>query len=156
MDIGAEAQSTVTAIQNSITCDTSKTTIGNVPDVSSGGVSFSSINFASSSQTPLGFALSKFATASPLASTDLATMQNQLNDYLATEAGIRSTGGNLAIKVPKFFLQFQIARVQTAQGVKITDAAGTVDHQLQKVLKNAAGEKLDLLDQVTALSKVLV
>ena len=148
-------QSTVDAIQNAVTCDTGTTTIGTVPDVSSGGISFSSINFADSDQTPLQFALSKFATASPLASTDLATVQNQLNDYLATEVGIRSTGGSLAIKVPKFFLQFQVARVQTAQEVAITDPAGTVEHQLGKVLKNAAGESQDLLDQVTALSKVL-
>jgi hypothetical protein len=100
-----------------VTCDTSKTTLSGVPDVSSGGVSFSSINFATSSQTPLAFALSKFATPTDLASADLTLFQNQLNTYLATEAGIRSVGGNLAIKAPKFFLSFQISRVRASRSL---------------------------------------
>ena len=126
-----------------------------MPDVSSNSVTFSSINFAASSSTPLQFALDKFATADPLASTSLDTFQTDLNLYLATEAGIRSEGGNLAIKVPKFFLAFQVARIKTAQGVTITDPGQTVDHLLEKVTKNAAGEDQGLLDQVTALSTQL-
>ena len=124
--------------------------------MSSGGVSFSSVDFASSSQTPLQFALSTFATESPLADNDLATFQQQLDVYLATEAGIRSVGGGLAIKVPKFFLQFQVSRIQTAQGNPPTAPGLQVDHLLEKVLKNAPREDQALLDQVTALSKVLV
>lgn len=98
----AEVQASVTAIQGSVTCSTTATTIDNVPDVTSGAVSFSSIDFSQSSSSPLQFALDTFATSSPLASTDLQTVQDQLNVYLATEAGLRSTGGSLAIKVPKF------------------------------------------------------
>jgi hypothetical protein len=126
-----------------------------VPDVSSNGISFSSINFASSASTPLEFALDQFATATPLDSTDLDTFQTELNLYIATEAGIRSESGNLAIKVPKFFLAFQVARIKTAQGVAITDPGQTVEHLLGKVTKNAAGESKDLLDQVTALANQL-
>jgi hypothetical protein len=115
-------------------------------------VTFSSINFAASGQSPLAFALDKFATTTPLANNNIELLQNELNVYLATEAGIRSTGGNLAIKVPKFFLQFQIARVQQAQGA-VSDVPGqTVEHQLGKVLKNAAGEDQALLDQVNQLA----
>ncbi|KAK5047122.1 hypothetical protein LTR84_007065 [Exophiala bonariae] len=150
----AETADVAAVIQGGITCGTAKT-IGNVPDVSSGGVSFSSINFATSSSTPLKFALDTFATANPLASTNLATFQTDLNLYLATEAGIRSEGGNLAIKVPKFFLAFQVARIKTAQGIAITDPGQTVEHLLEKVTKNAAGESKALLDQVVALSTQL-
>lgn len=144
-----------TEIAPRVTCDSSATTIGNVPDVTSGGVSFSSINFAESTDTPLQFALNTFATADPVADSDLATFTAQQDVYQATEAGIRSTGGSLAIKVPKFFLSFQIARIKTAQGTAITDPGQTVEHLLGKVTKNAAGESQDLLDQVTALSTQL-
>ena len=74
-----------------------------------------------------------------------------MNTYLATEAGLRSVSGSLAIKVPKFFIQFQIARVNNATGVAV-DEAGTVEHQLGKVVKNAAGESQGLIDQVNTLA----
>jgi hypothetical protein len=153
----AEVQDTVDAIQGAVTCDTSKTTLSKVPDVVSGGISFSSINFADSALTALNFALTTFATpaAGDLASADLATFQSQLNTYLATEAGIRSVGGSLAIKVPKFFLSFQIARILTAQGVTITDPGQTVEHLLGKVIKNAGGESQATKDKVTALASFL-
>lgn len=145
----------VTDIKSTIKCTANTKTISNVPDVTSNGVSFSSINFATSKQTPLQFALSKFATKAPLASNDLAKFEDELNVYLATEAGIRSVGGSLAIKVPKFFLEFQVSRIQTAQGNASTNPALTVEHLLGKVLKNAAGESKALLDQVNALAKQL-
>lgn len=151
----AETQTAADALADVITCSTTTTTIDNVPDVTSGDVSFSQINFANSKDATLQFALSEFATSSPLANNDLATFQDQLNTYLATEAGIRSVSGSLAIKVPKFFLEFQLSRIQTAQGNPPTDAGLTVDHLLTKVLTNAAGQSQALLDQVTALSKVL-
>ncbi|KAH6617495.1 hypothetical protein F5144DRAFT_586633 [Chaetomium tenue] len=150
-----EVADIATNLQQRITCDNSRTTLSGVPDVSSGGVSFSSVNFASSSQTPLQFALDKFATPTPLRNADLATFQKQLDVYLATEAGIRSVGGNLGIKVPKFFLQFQVSRIQTAQGNPPTAPGAQVDHLLQKVLKNAPRESKQLLDEVTALAKTL-
>ncbi|ORY61405.1 uncharacterized protein BCR38DRAFT_440077 [Pseudomassariella vexata] len=146
-----EVADSVTAIENSITCDTSTTTISGVPDVTSGNVKFSDIDFSQSSQTPLEFALSTFATEDNLADSDLQTFQDQLNVYLATEAGIRSVAGSLAIKVPKFFLEMQISRIQTAQGNPPTAAGLQVDHLVEKVTKNAASEDQALLDQVTAL-----
>lgn len=147
-------QDSVTAIQNSVTCGTA-TTIDNVPDVTSGNVSFSNIDFSQSADTPLQFALNTFATADPVANSDLQTFQDQLNVYLATEAGLRSVGGSLAIKVPKFFLAMQVSRIQTAQGNPPTAAGQQVDHLRDKVTKNAAGEDKALLDQVTQLATVL-
>ncbi|KAH7271166.1 hypothetical protein B0J15DRAFT_205071 [Fusarium solani] len=150
-----ETSGLAASLASTVTCDTSQTTIDGVPDVSSGGVTFSSINFATSGQTPLAFSLDRFATTTPLANNDLQLFQNELNVYLATEAGIRSVGGNLAVKVPKFFLQFQMARIQQAQGI-VSDVPGmTVEHQLGKVLKNAAGEDQALLDQVNNLAVTL-
>ena len=72
--------------------------------------------------------------------------------YLATEAGLRSEGGNLAIKVPKFFLEMQVSRIETAQGNPPTAAGLQVDHLRDKVTTNAAGEDKALLDQVIALA----
>jgi hypothetical protein len=151
----AEVADVVTAIQNDITCSATAKTISSVPDVTSGNTSFSDIDFSASNQTPLAFALSEFATATPLADTDLQAFQDSLNVYLATEAGLRSTGGNLAIKVPKFFLQMQISRIQTAQGNPPKAAGQQVDHLRDKVTKNAAAESKALRDQVVALADEL-
>ncbi|KAF9873390.1 hypothetical protein CkaCkLH20_09203 [Colletotrichum karsti] len=151
-----EVSDAVTSLQNKVTCDTSKTTLSGVPDVKAGAVTFSSINFADAKgQSPLAFALDKFATKEPLASNDLATFQNQLDAYVATEAGIRSVGGNLGIKVPKFFLSMQVQRIATAQGNPPTAAGQQVDHLRDKVTKNAGREDKALLDQVTALAAKL-
>ncbi|KAJ0161205.1 hypothetical protein CTA2_6610 [Colletotrichum tanaceti] len=147
-----EVSDAVTTLGNKVTCDTSKSTISGVPDVKAGGVKFSSINFADSSQTPLAFALEKFATKEPLASNDLAKFQDELDAYIATEAGIRSVAGSLGIKVPKFFLAMQVSRVKTAQGTPPTSAGQQVDHLRDKVLKNAAKEDKALLEKVTALA----
>ncbi|KAL2115344.1 hypothetical protein VTJ04DRAFT_9599 [Mycothermus thermophilus] len=140
-----------------IRCDTRRTTLSGVPDVRSGNVRFSDINFATDPKrrTSLQFALEEFATATPLRNTNLADFQRKLDVYLATEAGIRSVGGNLAIKVPKFFLQFQVSRIQTAQGNPPTAPGLQVDHLLEKVLKNAPRESQALRDEVVRLSKVL-
>ncbi|KAI1095718.1 hypothetical protein F5B19DRAFT_314618 [Rostrohypoxylon terebratum] len=151
----AETADIAASLASTVTCSTSKKTISGVPDVTSGSTTFSSIDFSQSSQTPLQFALSKFATASPLASTDLQTFQDQLNVYQATEAGIRSVGGSLAIKVPKFFLEMQVSRIQTAQGNPPTAAGLQVDHLRDKVLKNAPKEAQSLLNQVTQLATQL-
>jgi hypothetical protein len=151
----AEVADVVTSVQKAITCSATVKTLSGVPDVTSGATSFSSIDFSKSNQTPLAFALQKFATANPLASTNLKTFQDSLNVYLATEAGIRSAGGSLAIKVPKFFLEMQVSRIQTAQGNPPASAALQVDHLRDKVTKNAAGESKALLDQVVALATQL-
>ncbi|KAG6917205.1 hypothetical protein DXG01_003410 [Tephrocybe rancida] len=129
-----------------------------VPDVISGGIAYSTIDFQKSKSSPVGFALQKFATPADPADADLATLQNQLNVYLAVEAGVRSQPNSSAflakLKGAKFFLQFQIARVQTAQGV-VLPVADTVEHQLGKVTKNAVGASVAEVAQVTALSKVI-
>lgn len=65
-------------------------------------------------------------------------------------------GGNLAIKAPKFFLSFQIARIKTAQGTAITDPGQTVEHLLGKVIKNAgSAESQATKDAITALASNL-
>ncbi|PTB36170.1 uncharacterized protein TrAFT101_000137 [Trichoderma asperellum] len=150
-----ETQDAANFLASDITCNAKKTTISGVPDVSSGGISFSSIDFATSGQSPLEFALEKFATTSPLAENDLAKFQNEANVYTATEVALRSIGGNLAVKAPKFFINFQIARIQTAQGNPPTDPSQTVEHLLGKVTKNASKADQKFLDQITNLSKVL-
>ncbi|KAB5591650.1 putative effector protein [Ceratobasidium theobromae] len=151
----AEVSSVVSSIAAQVTCG-SKTIVntGGVPDVISGGISYSDIDFQSSSKSPIGFALDTFITPTDPATADLETLQNQLNTYLAMEAGVRSTGSNILgrLKGAKFFLQFQIARVHTAQGAQL-GVADTVEHQLGKVLKNAVGATQAEKDVVTALSR---
>ncbi|KAF3068346.1 hypothetical protein GL218_08426 [Daldinia childiae] len=142
-------------LASTVTCSKSAKTISGVPDVTSGSTTFSSIDFSQSKQTGLQFALSQFATAEPLASTDLQKFQDMLNVYQATEAGIRSVGGSLAIKVPKFFLEMQVSRIQTAQGNPPTAAGLQVDHLRDKVLKNAPKEASNLLNQVKQLATQL-
>ncbi|GAP92693.1 hypothetical protein SAMD00023353_9600190 [Rosellinia necatrix] len=150
-----ETASIAADLAGSVSCSSRATTIAGVPDVTSGSTSFSSIDFSQSGQSPLAFALSSFATREPLADTDLAFFQDALDVYLATEAGIRSVGGSLAIKVPKFFLEMQVSRIETAQGNPPAAAGLQVDHLRDKVLKNGAGEDQALLDQVTALATQL-
>ncbi len=142
-------------LADTVTCSSTATTIAGVPDVTSGSTTFSSIDFSQSDQSPLEFALSNFATEDPVANSDLEFFQDALNVYLATEAGIRSVGGSLAIKVPKFFLEMQVSRIETAQGNPPTAAGLQVDHLRDKVLKNGAGEDQALLDQVATLATQL-
>lgn len=63
----------------------------------------------------------------------MGLFEDRVNVYTATEAGIRSVGGNFnVIKVPKFFLAFQVSRIKNAQGV-LGDAPGVqVEHLLGK------------------------
>ncbi|KAM0447589.1 hypothetical protein ACHAO4_008916 [Trichoderma viride] len=150
-----ETQDAANSLASSVTCNAKETTFSGVPDVSSGGISFSSIDFATSGQSALAFALEKFATTSPLAENDLAKFQNEANVYTATEAALRSIGGNLAIKAPKFFINFQIARIQTAQGNPPTNPGQTVEHLLGKVTKNASKADQQFLEQITNLSNIL-
>ncbi|KAK0383255.1 hypothetical protein NLU13_9168 [Sarocladium strictum] len=140
------------ALASVATCSADRTTLSGVPDVTVGGATFSDIDFSKSGQSPLQFALDRFAGAQPLASSDLQLFKDELDVYTATESGIRSVGGNLAIKVPKFFLEFQVSRIETAQGNPPAGAGQQVDHLLDKVLKNAAGESPALLDQVRQLA----
>ncbi|KAK4221019.1 hypothetical protein QBC38DRAFT_505257 [Podospora fimiseda] len=151
----ASVITSVNQISPRITCNTNRRTLSDVPDVTSGGISFSSINFATSGQTPLAFALSRFATPTPLRNANLAVFQRQLDVYLATEAGIRAAGGNFAaIKIPKFFLEMQVSRILTAQGRPPREAGLQIDHLRDKVLKNAPRENRALLDQVSALARI--
>ncbi|KAK7027355.1 hypothetical protein VNI00_015318 [Paramarasmius palmivorus] len=166
------------AALSSVTCDTSvrqptlseliyanlelsivqREAVPGVPDVTSGGISYSSIDFQKSNLSPVGFALQTFKTPADPASADLNLLQNQLNTYLAVEAGLRSqpnSSGLLGrLKGPKFFLQFQIARVRTALGENL-GVADTVEHQLGKVTKNAVGASAAEIAQVNALATQL-
>ncbi|KAF7339599.1 hypothetical protein MSAN_02174400 [Mycena sanguinolenta] len=152
----AEVAAGVPALEQAVTCNTKIQVAPGVPDITSGGIAYSTIDFQKSSLSPIGFALATFPTPTDPATADLTTLQNQLNDYLALEAGVRSQPDSSALlaklKGPKFFLQFQIARVQTANGVTL-DAADTVDHQLEKVTANAVGATASELAQVNALAK---
>jgi len=150
-----EVSNIATSLQNTVTCSATSKTLSSVPDVTSGTTSFSAVDFTASPLTPLAFALAEFATATPLADTDLQRFQDTLNVYLATEVGIRSTGGNLAIKVPKFFLEMQVSRIQTAQGNAPKEPGLQVAHLRDKVVKNAAGESRALLEQVAQLAAQL-
>ena len=146
----------VTSLTPIITCSRNTRTLSGVPDVTSGSVTFSDIDFTRSSQSPLQFALAEFAANEDnLADTDLQRFEDSLNVYLATEAGIRSVSGGLAIKVPKFFLEMQVSRIRTAQGNPPTEPGLQVNHLRDKVTKNAARESQELLDQVIALAAKL-
>lgn len=141
-----------------VTCDASNEVAPGVPDVTSGGISFSSIDFQDSDSSPLGFALATFTTPTDPAQADLDTLQNQLNTYLAVEAGVRSQANSKTLlaqlKGPKFFIQFQIARARTALGQSL-GVADTVEHQLGKVTKNAVGASAAEIAQVNALATQL-
>lgn len=159
-ELPQEVADVADSLSSSIQCDTSFPTIDGVPDVLSGDVTFDSIDFSQAGQTPLEFALNTFSTADSnggnLADTDLDLFQNGLNVYLATEAGIRSIGADPSqIKIPKFFLEMQVSRIQTAQGNPPTDAGLQVDHLRDKVLTNGASEDQSLLDEVTKLASVV-
>ncbi|RYN98540.1 hypothetical protein AA0119_g7032 [Alternaria tenuissima] len=151
-----ETADVVNQIQAAVTCDPNAKTLENVPDVTSGSQTFSKIDFSTSGQTPLQFATSTFTTAVPLADSNLEAFQDALNVYLATEAGLRSSGGNFGlIKAPKFFLEMQISRINTARGQAPTDAAQQVDHLKDKVTENAVREDQAILDQVAQLATQL-
>ncbi|KAG8936669.1 hypothetical protein FRC03_011838 [Tulasnella sp. 419] len=149
----AEVARTLGSLAGVVTCGTDDTIPG-VPDVISGGISYSSIDFRGSNLSPVGFALQTFRTPDRPSEGDLALLQNQLNVYLATEAGVRSTGDPILgrLKGAKFFLQFQIARVRTAQGVTNLGPGEDVEHQLGKVLKNAVGASASEIAEVKTLA----
>ncbi|EUC40708.1 hypothetical protein COCMIDRAFT_40995 [Bipolaris oryzae ATCC 44560] len=153
----AETSAVVDQIQGSVTCNANAKTIDNIPDVTSGGQTFSQINFASSGQGPLAFSLGLFETATPLAESNLEAFQDALNVYHATEAGLRSEGSAQvnSIKVPKFFLQMQISRIETALGRAPTAPGLQVDHLRDKINEAAGRESQDLKDQVTQLATQL-
>lgn len=160
-ELPEETQGIADNLGASIQCDPANPTIEGVPDVLAGDIAYSSIDFskAENGETPLQFAVNTFRTADMdggnLADSDLQLFENALNAYLATEAGVRSVGGNLAIKTPKFFLEMQVSRIQTAQGNPPTEAGLQVDHLRDKVLKNAPREDQALLDEVTQLATVV-
>ncbi|KAH7400977.1 hypothetical protein DE146DRAFT_482977 [Phaeosphaeria sp. MPI-PUGE-AT-0046c] len=153
----AIVSSTSTAIENLIKCSVDgSTTLQKVPDVLAGNQAFSTIDFTQGGKTPLQFSLDLFQTADPLANSDLQAFKDALDVYLATEIGIRSAGGNFfPIKIPKFFIDMQIARIETAQGNPPKEAQRQVTHLRDQVLASAAGESQALKDQVTALAAKL-
>ncbi|KAF3178934.1 hypothetical protein TWF225_003907 [Orbilia oligospora] len=151
----AETLKIANGLASIVTCDASVRPLQNIPDTISGGVKFSSINFENSDLLPLDFALTAFSTPSPPSSASLTLFTNRLNTYLAQEAAVRSIGGSLSIKAPKFFLAFQVARIKTSRGIPITDPGQTVEHLLEKVIKNAGRVSQVTKDEVTRLAKDL-
>ncbi|RKO93133.1 hypothetical protein BDK51DRAFT_5827, partial [Blyttiomyces helicus] len=105
-------------------------------------VSFSSIDFSKSKLDPLGFALERFRIDDP-ATADEQLLGDQLDVYSGLEFFLRQNGGFKDVlerlKVPKFFLVFQLGRVQFAKGQQVT-VTGGIEHQRGKVLKNARGQ----------------
>ncbi|KAK6825490.1 hypothetical protein PG990_003182 [Apiospora arundinis] len=149
----AEVATVVQQLGPKVKCNAAVKTLGGVPDVTSGGQTYSKIDF-SKATSGLQFALDTFVTADNMADSNLQAFQDALDVYTATEAGLRSSGGNFnTIKAPKFFLAMQIARIKTAQGNAPTDAANQVDHLAEKVTKNAGRVDASLIAKVNALAK---
>ncbi|KAK8130511.1 hypothetical protein PG999_002891 [Apiospora kogelbergensis] len=150
----AEVATVVKQLAPKVKCNAGVKTLGGVPDVTSGGQTYSQIDFSKSGTSGLEFALNTFVTADCMADSNLQAFEDALDVYTATEAGLRSSGGNFAtIKAPKFFLAMQIARIKTAQGNAPTDAANQVDHLAEKVTKNAGRVDASLIAKVNALAK---
>ncbi|KAK7921432.1 hypothetical protein PG985_009454 [Apiospora marii] len=150
----AEVSAVVQQLGPKVKCNAAVKTLGGVPDVTSGGQTYSQIDFSKSGKSGLEFALDTFVTADCMADSNLQAFEDALDVYTATEAGLRSSGGNFAtIKAPKFFLAMQIARIKTAQGNAPTDAANQVDHLAEKVTKNAGRVDQSLINKVNALAK---
>ncbi|KAF8754588.1 hypothetical protein RHS01_06064 [Rhizoctonia solani] len=152
----AEVSSGVSALASQVTCGTKTiANTGGVPDVTSGGISFSSIDFQSSQKSPVGFALDTFKTPRTLRLPILQHFKTSLTLIWPWKPAFDLPDLTFGtVKGSQFFLQFQIARVRTAQGAKL-GVADTVEHQLGKVLKNAVGATQAEKDAVTALSKQL-
>jgi len=141
--VGSTALASDIVIPTGVTCDASKPIAGTIPGLTSGSVTFSSIDFRNSKSDVLGFSLATFTSA--------ANLQDDLNVYLAAEAAVRSLGSSAPsalplnqLKVPKFFLQFQQARVSGVQA--------DITHQRDKVIKNASGASSAEIAQVSALA----
>ncbi|KAK8087293.1 hypothetical protein PG994_002267 [Apiospora phragmitis] len=113
----AEVATVVQQLAPKVKCNQAVKTLGGVPDVTSGGQTYSQIDFSKSGTSGLQFALDTFVTADRMADSNLQAFEDALDVYTATEAGLRSSSGNFnTIKAPKFFLAMQIARIKTAQG----------------------------------------
>lgn len=150
----AEVANVAKQLAPKVKCNAGVKTLGGVPDVTSGGQTYSQIDFSKSGKSGLEFALNTFVTADRMADSNLQAFEDALDVYTATEVGLRSSGGNFnTIKAPKFFLAMQIARIKTAQGNAPTDAANQVDHLAEKVTKNAGRVDQSLINQVNALAK---
>ncbi|KAK7947950.1 uncharacterized protein PG986_008836 [Apiospora aurea] len=150
----AEVATVVQQLAPKVKCNAGLKTLGGVPDVTSGGQTYSKIDFSKSGTSGLQFALDTFVTADCMADSNLQAFQDALDVYTATEAGLRSSGGNFnTIKAPKFFLAMQISRIKTAQGNPPTDAANQVAHLAEKVTKNAGRVDQSLIAKVNALAK---
>ncbi|KAI0197815.1 hypothetical protein F4808DRAFT_286763 [Astrocystis sublimbata] len=139
-------------LASSIQCDNNAQTISGVPDVSSSGLKFSDIDFSTSGQSPLEFAINTFVQADNLADSNLAAFEAARDVYLATEAGIRSVGGDLSIRAPKFFLEMQVSRIQTAQGNPPSDAGSQVAHLAENVIKFSGTADKQFENQINELA----
>ncbi|TFL02801.1 hypothetical protein BDV98DRAFT_564854 [Pterulicium gracile] len=150
----AEVERGIPALAQVVTCGNGNV-LSSVPDVSSGSATFSALNFQDSNKSLLGFALETFPLPANPSEVDVTRIQDALNVYIATEAGLRSLSSTRSlldqVKVPKFFLQFQMARALASQGVALGGLT-SVEHQLGKVVKNQRGSSAAELAQLNALA----
>ncbi|KAJ3119665.1 hypothetical protein HK098_005247 [Nowakowskiella sp. JEL0407] len=149
----ADVQKVKDSLVGKITRDpTKRLAVTNFPDFISGPIRFSQIDINSTPQNPLTFALKQFqipAKASTTSQQLRDKIQNSLNVYLADEVAVRESSDKKVtatlqkVKVVKFFLQFQVAR--------IAGDKAEIEHQRGKVLKNAAGAPSADLNTVKSL-----
>ncbi|KAH7132249.1 hypothetical protein B0J11DRAFT_220883 [Dendryphion nanum] len=138
--------------ENVISCDFSRHTIGNVPDLSTSTQSFSEMNFADSASTPLRFAMARFATTVPIGSSSLRIFEQSLDVYLATEAGVRSEEGDARdVLVVRKYLEFQVARIKSARGIHIADPTQTSEYLLDSLSDMVQEHDLKALGEVVSL-----
>ncbi|KAJ1548887.1 hypothetical protein HK096_001011 [Nowakowskiella sp. JEL0078] len=149
----AEVQAVKDSLVGKITRNNAvKLPVTGFADFISGAVHFSTIDVNAQSEDPLVFALKKFATAAVASSSSAATktfLSDSLNVYLADEIAIReSTNAKVQanlnkIKIVKFFLQFQQAR--------IANNAAEITHQRAKVVKNSPKSPASAITALNAL-----
>lgn len=140
------------AREHTITCDTSRHTIGNVPDLSTSTLSFSEISFVDSTASPLRFAMSSFAIEKPSGTSSLRTFEQRLDLYLATEVGAKSEGSDSKdIVVVRRFLEFQVARIKKARGIFIEDPKQTAEYIIGDLSKIVRGDDLTILSDMISL-----
>lgn len=96
--------------------------------------------------------MGQFATREPLASNALSSFQDQLDVYLATEAGLASLGKEMESDVPILFLHFQMARIRRAQRGKEVSGGMSVDQTLSAIVAHAVGEDQELIDELRDLA----
>ncbi|KAF2014791.1 hypothetical protein BU24DRAFT_463548 [Aaosphaeria arxii CBS 175.79] len=141
--------------EGAITCDFSRRTIGNVPDVSTATRSFSNIIYpAEETATPLEFALKKFTTEGRVTLSTLQIVEQRRDLYLATEIGVMSEGGKLDnITTIRKFLDLQVARIRDALDVDV-DPQQPAEVLLADLMDDLRGKDRDLLVEAMCMQSM--